>query len=277
MFFSQRKGFTPVKSVLQIDGVDNELRTSLWNLLHSFYFKDVGTHEVDQLCRSIWMFYFKKAVDHMPYNKNKVHEEIRGHFFTCHWYKIYDFLEFIGDYLPRDISISASSFRALCNKALEREMSGYRFVETRIMEITSEEEIGEIEEAVRIPVSAVSKHLQTALTLLTDRKSPDYRNSIKESISAVESICRIIVGDGSATLGKAIGKLQSSGQIELHGSFKEAISRLYGWTSDAEGIRHSLQDKETLDFEDAKFMLVMCSGFVNYLRVKANKAGITVK
>jgi len=35
-------------------------------------------------------------------------------------------------------------------------------------------------------------------------------------------------------------------------------------------------DEPTLDIEDATFMLVSCSAFVNYLVVKAQKAGIKV-
>jgi len=35
-------------------------------------------------------------------------------------------------------------------------------------------------------------------------------------------------------------------------------------------------DEPNLDIEDAKFMLVSCSAFVNYLVVKAQKAGIAI-
>jgi len=58
-------------------------------------------------------------------------------------------------------------------------------------------------------------------------------------------------------------------------SLKRAFDSLYGYTSSAEGIRHALlDDKSTLSFEDAKFMLVSCSAFVNYLISKTEKAGI---
>ena len=39
---------------------------------------------------------------------------------------------------------------------------------------------------------------------------------------------------------------------------------------------HALMDEPTLDIEDAKFMLISCSAFVNYLVVKAQKAGIAI-
>jgi hypothetical protein len=43
---------------------------------------------------------------------------------------------------------------------------------------------------------------------------------------------------------------------------------MYGYTSDAEGIRHALLEEPTLEQADAIFMLVTCSAFVNYLRAK---------
>jgi hypothetical protein len=46
---------------------------------------------------------------------------------------------------------------------------------------------------------------------------------------------------------------------------------MYGYTSDADGIRHALLDQPSLSFEDAKFMLVSCSAFANYLVAKDAK------
>lgn len=66
-------------------------------------------------------------------------------------------------------------------------------------------------------------------------------------------------------------------KIELHPALKEAFNKLYGYTSNADGIRHALLEEDTLDFEDAKFMLVSCSAFINYLHPKASKAGLKLK
>ena len=77
------------------------------------------------------------------------------------------------------------------------------------------------------------------MSFLSDRKNPDYRNSIKESISAVESICKIIAEDEKTTLAKALTKLKK--RIEIHGSLEEGFKKIYGYTSDADGIRHAIQ------------------------------------
>ncbi len=63
-------------------------------------------------------------------------------------------------------------------------------------------------------------------------------------------------------------------KVELHPALKKAFDSLYGYTSDADGIRHALLDEPNLDSEDAKFMLVSCSAFINYLISKSSKAGI---
>ena len=116
---------------------------------------------------------------------------------------------------------------------------------------------------------SVNNHFEKALSFYSDRKNPDYKNSIKESISAVESMCCIICGK-KVELGKALGKLEKNG-IYIHGAMKNGFQALYGYASDESGIRHGgIEDKEVTE-EDAKFMLVTCSAFVNYLKVKFEK------
>jgi len=112
--------------------------------------------------------------------------------------------------------------------------------------------------------SSVKTHLTRALELYSDRKTPDYRNSIKESISSVESLARIIIANDNATLGQALKEIEKKHQIPA--ALKAAFSSLYGYTSEEGGIRHSLlENGVTVDIEEARFMLIACSAFVNYL------------
>jgi hypothetical protein len=151
---------------------------------------------------------------------------------------------------------------------MKRELSGYRFVDGKIARITSEEEIISVEEAIDVgdQFKPVSLHIKQALDLFADRKSPDYRNSIKESISAVESMCKLITGDDKATLGTVLKRLED--KVGLHRALKKAFDSLYGYTSDEGGIRHALLEESDLKSEDAYFMLVTCSAFINYLKAK---------
>ena len=115
--------------------------------------------------------------------------------------------------------------------------------------------------------------LPISLDLLADRKNPNYRNSIKESISAVESFCKLITKDDNASLGEALSEIEK--EYSLHGALKSSFSSLYGYTSDAGGIRHALIESDvTVEFEEAKFMLVSCSAFINYLKSKVKNIAI---
>ena len=282
--FSQKYGFKPVKNIVQIESMDDDLRNSLWNAVHIFYLSSSKPHialesspntSMHIFCILLWRDYFREPIDAMPVMCVGAIKHLRNHFFSCKWNEVYDFLQFMATNYPDEEN--NGKFKEFCNSMLKRELSGYRFIGDVIAPITSEQEIAEIEEALtnKDSLQPITIHLQSALNLLSDKESPDYRNSIKESISAIETICKLITKNERASLSQTIQVITS--KIELHSDLQEAFYKLYGYTSDAEGIRHSLMDKPDLDFEDAKFMLVTCSAFANYLKVKAAKARIELE
>ena len=178
------------------------------------------------------------------------------------WHRTYSFLEFIVAMNHRG---TGEALVEGFNKVLERENSAYRFVAGKVTPITSSNEIEEVEKAISgsDQYAGVRTHIQTSLGFLIDRQNPDYRNSIKESISAVESLAKKLVGDEKATLGQALKVLEK--KHHLHPSLKTAFSALYGYTNDADGIRHSLMENDSqLTKADARFMLICCSAFINF-------------
>jgi len=58
----------------------------------------------------------------------------------------------------------------------------------------------------------VAERIDTALALLGKKPEPDYRNSIKESISAVEAVVKLLTGEKSGGIDKAIAVLEKSGR-----------------------------------------------------------------
>lgn len=118
-------------------------------------------------------------------------------------------------------------------------------------------------------------HLLSSLNLLSNRENPDYRNSIKESISAVEAVCQVFTNDPKVELGTALKVLED--KMGLHGALKNGFRSLYGYTSDADGIRHAMLEVSNLTFIDAKFMLVACTAFINYIIGKAADLRIEIK
>lgn len=151
------------------------------------------------------------------------------------------------------------------NNLFEKELVGYRMIEGVITLITDDIEIEEIQKSLNSDLEGCKKQIKKSLVLLSNRDNPDYKNSIKESISAVECICKVIAGNNKATLGEALSKMEKVG-FSIHPSLKKAFEQLYGYASNAGGIRHSEGLFESnVTFDEAKFCLVTCSAIINYL------------
>lgn len=279
MRFSQRIGKRPIKIELEKESLSPELRNSLWSLILEVVVetknKDIERYSREKwsprskFFRSIWLHFFKRPIDNLPIqygeyygqvNYSDAIYEIRDWYYNSDWDLALDFVEYCVNY-------NENLYSELFNNFFKREMSAYRFVDGSLVEINSKEEVVEIEKAIKSvnKFKSVKTHLKRAVELYADKKNPDYRNSIKESISAVESLSKIIVQDDKTTLGQALKIIEKKHSIP--GSLKSAFSALYGYTSDEGGIRHSLLEKNVkVEMEEARFMLIACSAFVSTLR-----------
>jgi hypothetical protein len=278
--FSQRKGLKPKQKIAQIESIDAELRNRIWNALYEWVF--INTYKTDarwggptaeartaaSLARRFWTDFLKQRSDERP-GLLSTFEPLKELILGGPWNEVYDAIEFILATLP---PIVANPLGARWNELLKQENAAYRLLNKHVVDITSETEIAEIEDSLTSQIAPVREHIEAALVFVSNRNNPDYRNSIKESISAVESACRLI--GGGKTLADALKRIRD--RIGLHPALEKGFSALYGYTSDEGGIRHALLEESTLDATDARFMLVACSAFVNFLVSKASELGIKI-
>ncbi|MBU9224072.1 AbiJ-NTD4 domain-containing protein [Burkholderia multivorans] len=269
MRFSQRNGITPLPEALKPEAMPDALRNSLWNAFDHWR-KRVGNSQ--SLLQPLWRDFWKLPLDAMPVRHlgsgthrrteyDRVWSYVRERYFSSQWFEVYDFLDFYARTAEKRDSLISE-----VNQVLVNELAAYRVVGQQIVPVTEPIEIAAIETALadKGKFAGASVHLATALAHLSDRANPDYRNSIKESISAVESVAKIISGEAKAELGTALNVIEKNGK--LHGALKNAYKALYGYTSDADGIRHALMEDQHLNANDAKFFLLVCVSFVNYLK-----------
>lgn len=276
--FAQRMGFRPVRSIIQTDALDDETRTELWNIV-LVTFQTVGRKEMtreptESITTAMWAWEFKKPRDEEP-SDNVVWGMVKNRVLTGDWFDALDIIEAYVGYLKRfstwhieeivDASVSA------LNSVFEAHLVGYRFIGLKIVPLDSEVDVNAVTDAIKASrdFAGARGHLQRASELLADRKKPDYPNSIKESISAVEAVVRKVTKEG--TLGAGLKKLKAAG-ITIHPALEGAWSKMYGWTSDADGIRHAAVEPADADQAIAKYMLVTCSAFVSYLIEAGRKA-----
>jgi AbiJ N-terminal domain 4 len=267
--FSERMGFKKPKEI-QLRGLDAALRNSLWNICRSYWFEELyaeslrDDHLLYQMAELLQRDFYKQPIDDLPSEASKFVRSQLEFFQEGIWHDVLELVEFLGDAFRADTP-AQQKFRQDINNALELEKSGFRFVGGKLALLTNEIEMQEVEQALGggDRFASVAVHVKRALELYSQKPQPDYRNSIKESISAVESAAKIITNLPGATLGDAIKEIDK--RHSLHSAFKEGISKLYGYTSDQGGIRHSLTEAGNIDESNARFMLVSCSAFANYL------------
>lgn len=286
MKFSQRIGKTPSTKNIQLESVDEELKNGLWNLIKLFVLDKISKYtkydedtEFDTFSKILYHRFYKLPIDTIPNYHYQTEKFIRQNFFSGEWYNIYDLVEFLGRLEFSEVN--TYDYIDSVNKLLEKEFSGYRFINDTIVPISNKIEVQEIQEAINqinyfTPLRGANIHLTKALDKISDKKSPDYRNSIKESISAVETTCRVLTSE--STLGNALKAIEKRG-IEIDGQLKSGFDKIYAYTNNKEsGIRHAIiENHKDPDFDDAKYMLVACSSFINYLVGKCKKAGIQIE
>ena len=196
--FSERQGYKPDRSRLhQYEEMDDRLRTAIWNFLLERYFDRQHGYLVYDLVKSVWVEVVGRLSDELPwwgvaiYSFPNAVRMLRSWYFEASWNEVYDTLE----YLLRKHKGKTYVYDA--NAMLSREGSAYRFIADLIVPITTEQEIAEIEAVAKVtgPFQNASLHIRQAVSLLSNRDTPDFRNAIKESISAVETAVQVAVGD----------------------------------------------------------------------------------
>lgn len=282
--FSERQGLKETRSLVQRDDLDVETRLALWNtivpLAEIFDSYRQSNHMEDaieeSLLMSLWLRDFQRARDERRAS-GTVWGLVKGRVLDGEWNEAMDVTESIVKYIGNVDSSRAERIRTAfveaLNRTFEKFIVAYRFIGHEITPIDTSAEADAVNAALSdaSPVAGAHHALGRAVELLADRTSPDYPNSIKESISAVEAVVKKVTGEG--TLGAGLKKLEDSG-LGIHPALREAWSKMYGWTSDQDGIRHAGIDAASADQALAKYALVTCSAFVSYLVEESRKVGL---
>ena len=286
--FSDRNGIKPENVEIQLKDFDKRTRIQLQNMISHFY-SIVYEGDLNYHNDSIQEFFifvlgtiYSEPIDiRKIYNDDYIFMKINDTILNDGYDDVLSLIEAViqhWDLHLRD-SRGCKYYNALVRKYIsksifdvanvyfKREYIGYRFIDGIIVPISDAYEVNTIHDSLNNKYKSVQEHISKANKMLADRDRPDYENSIKESISAIEAICEIITGTKGkeATLGNMLKKLEDKG-VAIHKGLKSAFNILYGYSCEANGIRHAGDiGGPSSTFEEAKFMLVTCCAFINYL------------
>ncbi|MBF4600581.1 hypothetical protein ITJ55_07140 [Frigoribacterium sp. VKM Ac-1396] len=269
--FSQRAGYTPTRSVIQHEDLDDETRVALWNVIVAVNSRmdnfNYGYKSVNQIATFIWSAEFNKPRDEQP-TQDKVFRLVKAQMLRGPWYSVLDMIEayvgYFDNFKPDGMQDWTPKVIAAFNEEFEHCLVDCRFIDEQLVQIGTAIEVDAIANALNQTTAfgGARQSIKRAADLLSDRSNPDYLNSIKESISAVESV--VVNVTGRKTLGAGLKELTDKG-VTIHPALEQAWNKMYGWTSDADGIRHAAIEESESSQAMAKYMLVTCSAFVVYL------------
>ena len=185
------------------------------------------------------------------------------------YHEVITFVEYILRHNECSEALSDSLLHAFDEPSIPyfvEKMAGVPTVLPRINRETGEAARQAIETLRETNMDGAAAHLRQAAEHLN---ASQFADSIADSIHAVGSVARLIAPGDSNTLSKALASLEKAGLLK-HPALKEAFDKLYGYTSDEQGIRHELLDKSAPDVgrDEAVFMFGACASFAAYL---ANK------
>jgi len=270
MKFSERMGLVKISAFLQRKGISERLTNELWNIIYrSLIPHDIDAYKrktiIEDLLKNIQTnLVVRKYLDNSGYSDLS---KLKKVFITSRWYDKYDILELIAGALKDNLSSNSKSyplFISSCNQLLEQEHSAYRFVDGAIVPITNDTETETIEGAVQgHAFENAMKYIEDALAKISDKQKPDYPACIDLSLLAILAILKQLTGED--TLDKAIPKLDQA-TIKIPDYIKSSLNVINSAVTFSKNSKHL-----DICFEDAKFVLVNASSFINYIVAKQSK------
>ncbi len=287
--FSQAEGIDPLPQPAELGELPEKARARLWKLIYESMKQSSppnmigGPSFVGEPWRSILCDYYvdvqNGAVDEFDDQFHTRTETLKKLVLEGPFNRVLDFLEFVMRHRGRKKSYRRLAFGPNLEAVLKEYQCAYTVVDgDTIVPVALPEQRESMKRAFDTLKSGSFKgareHLRKSAKNLN---AGDYADSVRNSIHAVESAARRLDAAAAKSLKPALDALARNG-VNLHPAFKRAIEKLYGYTSDEDGIRHALLEKEAkVDVEDATFMFGACSSFAAYLVNKARKAGLPIQ
>lgn len=274
--FSERHGYAPLPKPMRLEEISDDLKRDIWNVMRetlismresdgfSYYFSDEGRHLIERVLGRL----LKMPEDEIDTEYDKALNSFRMIILKTKFFRVLDLIEIFSNDEP--YRARSSDFRTRIADSFQRHGAAYRFDISKFpfrFSPCSSKEQGEatkqaIETISESGMEGAATHLRQAAHHINARQFAD---SVSDSISAVESVARLIAPE-SSTLGEALKILEKKGLLDNR-QLKNGFEKLYAYTNSEQGIRHPLLDKNAPDvgLDEAMFMYGACASFAAYL------------
>ena len=269
--FSQAQGYEKLPEPLKLGELLDEARVKIWNRLYAWleayqegksspYMPDPWS----SILQSVHSIQDNNPADDWKPQFKFVCKYLRSRIETEKFNKVFDLIQFI----MRDPKCPEGFIEDMCVVFTDCRLA-YAIdpgpPPTIFPAVTTEE--GEavaasLQTLAHAGLQGSTSHLRKSADCIN---RGDWAGSIRESIHAVESVARQLDSKASSSLAPALRSLEK--RSALHPALKQALGKLYGYSSDEQGIRHAhlSADQANVGMDEALFMFGACASFASYL------------
>ncbi|WP_426619792.1 AbiJ-NTD4 domain-containing protein [Pseudomonas rustica] len=194
----------------------------------------------------------------------------------CEWYQFYDCVEAVGDELksvepfylgaPGFVDFSTLTFdayRAKVNEILAKHQVGWRLNSRSQLESALPKDLADRIDGIEKKLDqfdAAREHFRKAKRYVLGTHK-DYENSIKESVSAFESVGKVLYNK-TATLGDVLSRMKKDGSVPP--MLVNVMEKFYAYANAEPGVRHGGTQKPKSDEMDAELAMHLSAAFIRY-------------
>lgn len=195
-----------------------------------------------------------------------------AHLKDCEWPEFYDFVELVGALLlkkdddgPFNETEYSKGYQTKLNVLLQEDTIGWSLNDKSELHRQIPKSMGKrvtlIESELADRFATARVHYQKAVTYLYQHPI-DEANSIKEIVSALESVAKALVPKAS-TLGNAIKLMRKDPKYSTH--LLDALERLYVYSNTTPLVRHGHVQTGRPQLPEAELSLFIGVAYIRYL------------
>ena len=281
--FSQAQGYEELPQPLRLEEISYEARLRIWDLIYQNCISHLEpinyegeTHIVDkelhfascEIFKDMHSRFLLEPIDSLTLSTDELVRSYKPLILEeLPFNRLFDLLQMImrEPMCPHEFILDVADVFVSCRLAYVVDMNWPPTILPVATEHEGEAVLAAMWQLREDGLDGAVTHLRRASECINQS---DWAGSIRESVHAVESVARKLSPTSSKTLEPALQALEKQGG--LHPALKGAFSKLYGYTSDEQGIRHALLESTEAKpgLDEAVFMLGACAAFASYLSRK---------
>jgi hypothetical protein len=260
MMFSKRNAFNPSNGKIVIrEGAPESLRHFILQELY-----DLGVLPSEIRVRLCQILHKSPDRDNWTERPN-IETEVENLLYDCHWYKVYDFIESLSEFLTKNKKYSL--FEEKINDFFFEQGIGWKLENANIIfrgDDTFDSILEDTETVLaNVNLNTSSMEIREAINDLSRRPDPDLTGAVQHAIAGLECVAREFIGDKQSTLGKLIADNKNifPKPIDI------VVTKIYGYAS--ENGRH-LKEGEIPPIEEVELLVALSASLSSYLARKFN-------